>query len=289
MIETLRRNARTIFLLVLTGIVAVIWYATVWAESRQNLLITFFDVGQGDSILIEAPNGNQVLIDGGPSDVVLAKLGRALPFWDRSLDLVILTHPHADHLDGLVGVAKRYGITAVIESGVNHSIPEYEEWRRLLQEKGVRVVTARAGQRVQLSEHSYLDILTPFDNFEGKSPPDIHDAMVVAKLTHGSTTTLFMGDAEKSIEYRLLYSGTNVDSDILKVGHHGSKTSTSEDFLAAVSPRIAIISAGRKNRYGHPHQEIVDLLTRSGISIFRTDRDRDVVMESDGKELRIVR
>lgn len=261
-----------------------VWQAVFWAEvHRGRVFLHVFDVGQGDAILIEAPNGNQVLIDGGPDASVLAKLGAVLPFWDRSLDLVILTHPHADHLDGLVEVLKRYEVGAVLESGVSHSISEYEAWHELLEAKGVNVIIAKSGQTVRLSHAASLDVLTPFESFVGKSPKNIHDATVVLRLVYASTTALLMGDAERPLERQLIGAGTNLDVDVLKVGHHGSKTSTAEEFLRATTPRLAVISVGRKNRYGHPYQEVLDRLRAFGISVLRTDQDGDVTAVSDGR------
>ncbi len=272
------------YLIVMLGIGAgLVWSAVFTLEASSGFLrIHFFDVGQGDAIFIEAPNGNQVLVDGGPDNSVLAKLGDAMPFWDRSIDLVILTHPHADHLDGLIEVLKRYRVGMVIESGVNHSIPEYQEWRRILAEKRIRVVTAKAGQRLHISSDSYFDVLTPYENFAGDTLKDIHGASVIAKLTYGLSSILFTGDAEKRLEYQLIASGARLDADILKIGHHGSKTSTAEDFLKAVSPKAAVISAGRKNRYGHPHQDVLDRLVKSGIETLRTDTGGDITFISNG-------
>lgn len=281
------KHFKKILILALVISVTVVWYAVLYFENHRNSSITFFDIGQGDSIFIQAKNGNQVLIDGGPDSRVLAKLGQVMPFWDKSIDLLILTHPHADHLDGLLEVLKRYDVDKVLETGVNHSIPEYEEWGRLLKEKNVKVVIAKSGQRVLFSSSEYLDILSPLESFDRASPKNIHEAVIVSKLVFASTTALFMGDAEKSLEYRLLFSGLDLSADILKVGHHGSKTSTSEDFLRAVTPRLAIISAGKKNRYGHPYQEVLDRLRQSGVKIFRTDEEGDIVIASDGSEFKI--
>lgn len=267
-----------ILLVGLCGLVALIWYAVFYFESHRNFSLAFFDVGQGDSIFLQAPNGNQVLIDGGPSDAILAKLGRALPFWDRAIDLLILTHPHADHVTGFLDVLKRYAVGMVMESGVNYSTPEYAEWHALLKEKNIPVVIAKRGQRVHLSKGAYLDVLTPFEGFVGVSPNNVHDAMVVSKLHYASTTALLMGDAEKPLEYQLLSAGDNLKSDILKVGHHGSKTSTTEEFLHKVSPLIAVISVGRKNRYGHPHQDVIDRLRVAGVKILRTDQEGDILI-----------
>lgn len=267
--------------------VFIVWSAVFYAEARRGrVFLHVLDIGQGDAIFIEAPNGNQVLVDGGPDAAVVARLGEVMPFWDRSLDLLILTHPHADHLDGLLEVFKRYDVGAVLETGVNHTIPEYDEWHKLLGAKGVEAAVARVGQKARLAAGAYLDVLAPFEDWRGKSPKDIHDAMVVLKLVYASTTALLMGDAERPLERKLIASGADLDVDILKVGHHGSKTSTSEEFLRVATPDVAVISAGRKNRYGHPHQEVMDRLKSLGIATLRTDRDGGIVFASDGKSFR---
>ena len=266
-------------LAIITG---VVWYAVFTLENGRDLRMVVFDVGQGDSIFIEAPNGNQVLIDGGPSNAVLGKLGGAMPFWDRSIDLMVLTHPHADHIMGLVEVLKRYDVGMVIKSGVNYSTAEYRAWRTLLEQKHIPIMIARAGQKAHLASDIKLTILTPFESFVEKSPSNVHDAMVVSKLVYASSSALLTGDAEKYLEYRLLLSGADLRSDILKVGHHGSKTSTTEDFVRAISPRYAVISVGKKNRYSHPAQQTLDTLAKFNIKIFRIDQDGDVEFVSDG-------
>lgn len=260
-----------------------VWSAVFYTEAhRGRVFLHFLDVGQGDAIFIEAPNGNQVLVDGGPDSTVIARLGEVMPFWDRSIDLVVLTHPHADHLDGLVEVLKRYDVDLVMATGVNHTIPEYEEWHSLLRKKSVEVVTARAGQKVRLAENTHLNILAPLEDWKGKSPRDIHDAMVISKLIYASTAALLVGDAERPLERQLIASGTDINVDILKVGHHGSKTSTSAEFLRATSPGVAVISAGRRNRYGHPAQEVLDRLTSYGVAVYRTDTAGIIAFVSDG-------
>lgn len=281
--EKIRNNIKLLFLTVLIGIAVLVWYAVFYVEDRKNLLFTVFDVGQGDAIFLEIGR-TQILIDGGPDEKILSKLGRALPFWDRSLDALILTHPHADHLTGLLEVLKRYDVGMVFETKVNHSIPEYEEWHRVLRGKNIQTIIAEAGQKIHISQGAYITILAPRRHFIGESPKNIHDAMIVGKLHYGSRTLLLMGDAEKMLEYQMIFfEGASIDSDVLKVGHHGSKTSTNEEFLRVVSPEIAVISAGRKNRYGHPHQEVIDRLKNFGIQILRTDEKGDIRIISDGK------
>ncbi len=279
-----RQSLAFLFCISFALMCAVIWYAVYTLESGRNLAVHFFDIGQGDGIFIELPNHVQVLIDGGPNNSILSKLGSVMPFWDHTIDLVILTHPHADHVDGLIDVLKRYDVGTVIESGVAYATPDYNEWNKLLKEKNVHVVYARKGQQVQLSEKAMINILYPFEDMIGRRLSNVHDSMVVSKLSYGSTSVLLMGDGEKQIERKLIGLSA-LHADVLKAGHHGSKTSTTQEFLDAVHPKMAVISVGRKNRYGHPHQEVVDRILAAGISLFRTDTDGDVVLMSDGDHI----
>lgn len=262
----------------------LIWKEVFYLEDRRGrVFLHVFDVGQGDAMFIEAANGNQVLIDGGPDDRIMEKLAAVMPFWDRSIDLVILTHPHADHLDGLVGVMKRYRVGLVLESGVNHSIPEYGEWRNLIAEKNITRVLAKRGEMVKLGGGVSLNVLTPFQSFDRVTVKNVHDAAVVIKLEYASSSAVLMADAEAAVERKMIFAGDDLRAEVLKVGHHGSKTSTSKELLEAAKPRFAVISVGKKNRYGHPTQEILDRLADYGIKIYRTDRDGDVDFISDGK------
>ncbi len=273
------------FLCVYAAVCMLIWYGVYYIEAQHNLIIHFFDVGQGDGIFFELPNHVQVLIDGGPDSAIVSKLGSVMPFWDHTIDLVILTHPHADHVDGLIDVMKRYDVGMVIESGSFYGTPDYDEWNKLVKQKHTSVVYAHAGQYIALSHMARLNILYPQEEVVGKRFANVHDGMVVSNLSYGSTSVLFMGDAEKPIEYRMIASGISLAADILKVGHHGSKTSTTQEFLDAVHPKFAVISVGRKNHYGHPHQEIIDRIQTAGVDLFRTDINRDVEFMSDGKNI----
>ncbi len=277
------KNIKFYVLVLLFGASVFVWYAVFRVEQYTGkLFVDIFDVGQGDAIFFEG-GGNQVLIDGGPNNAVLSRLGEVMPVWDHSIDLLVLTHAHVDHVTGLIEVVKRYDVGMVLESGEQYQTSEYEEWHRLIREKHIPVVIAKKGEVIHLGNGIVLDVLSPFENAEGVSFKNPHDAMVTAKLIFNKASFLLMGDAEKMIEYRLVReSPLLLKSDVLKVGHHGSKTSSSEEFLSAVSPDIAVISLGRKNRYGHPHQEVLDRLHSFGIEVFRTDQDGDVKFISDG-------
>lgn len=261
-----------------------VWSAVFYVEAHRGLVyLHVLDVGQGDAIFIEAPNGNQVLIDGGPDNSVMARLGEVMPFWDRSIDLVILTHPHADHLDGLLEALKRYDVGMVMEPGVSHTIPEYGEWKRTVAAKGITRVVAKRGETVRLGDSAKLEILSPFDNFEDVVVENVHDAVVVVRLEHASSSALLMADAEAPLERRLAAAAGDMRAEVLKVGHHGSKTSTSEWLLTAVRPRYAAISVGRKNRYGHPVAAVLRRLSNFGIETHRTDEEGSITFRSDGR------
>ncbi|MEK7636677.1 MAG: ComEC/Rec2 family competence protein [Patescibacteria group bacterium] len=269
-----------IFILVSGAI--ILWQAVFYYEARfQKLFVYALDVGQGDALFIEAPGGNQILIDGGPDKTVVTRLGEVMLPWDRFIDVVVLTHPHADHISGLLEVLKRYQVGRVIESSAPHSIPEYSEWRKIIEDKKIPVTIATRGQ-ILFAGKLQMKILYP-ENDTDRNSGDPHSAMVVLKMEYGSTTALLMGDAEKKIEYKLASFGDDLSVDLLKIGHHGSKTSTSEFFLSRVRPRYAVISVGRKNRYGHPYKEVLDRLQANGIKIFRTDLLGTIIFMSDGR------
>lgn len=239
-----------------------------------SVRIDFLDVGQGSAILVSAPNGNQVLIDGGPSDAVLAKLGEELPLGDRKIELLILTHPDSDHLSGLVEVLKRYDVGQILESGIADSSAEYRAWDELITQKKIPVVFASAGQNIAIADNLAIKILYPLGKINGQQFKNTNATSLVGKIIYGQNSVLFTGDAEEQTEQPLLRLGADLRADILAVGHHGSKNSTGADFLAAVAPEIAIIQVGRNNRYGHPTAEVLEKLKE--LAVWRTDLDGDI-------------
>lgn len=313
----------------------------------NHLRVYFFNVGQGDASLIQQGNF-QILIDGGPNAGIVQKLGDVLPFNDREIELMILTHPHADHLTGQIEILRRYKVKKVLYTGVIHTTDEYLEWLEEIKKQDIPMEIAKAGAQyviaseVQRSEaipsdkegdrhapqdaglamtpSAILNILYPFDDLSGQrvagQAPDsggLNDTSMVARLIYGQTSFLFMGDASSEVEEELLSSHFTVDSSrfcneetndcqpitnnlitnnsrlsatVLKVGHHGSRFSTSKEFVEAVQPKYAVIQVG-KNDYGHPAFRTLWRLEEAGTQVFRTDKDGDVTFASDGKEIEV--
>ena len=262
---------------------AILILAWVWffVEEKQEFLeIDFYDVGQGDAIFIETPKGKQILVDGGPDLTILEKLGRELPFWDRYIDLVILTHPEYDHIGGLIEVIKRYKVGGILTTGVVRDTAEYRKWQRIIEQENIPIYIAQAGKVIDLGSNIKLVILHPFENLAGQEIKRANNVSIVAQLVYKDFELLLTGDIEKKIEKALVNSGTNLESDILKVPHHGSKTSSTKNFIQAVNPIIAVIQAGKDNPYGHPHQSVLDTL--SNITTFCTGQNGDIEILSDG-------
>ena len=259
-----------------------IWLAIFEATPASKIKVDFFDVGQGSAIFLSAPGGNQVLIDGGPSDAILTKLGENLPLFDKKIELLILTHPDADHLNGLIEVLKKYEVGAVLENGIADSSAGYAFWHQLLKEKRVPVFIAHRGQTIKIADNFQIKILAPLAEIAGQSFSNTNNTSVVGKIIYGRNSILFAGDAEKVEEAQLIFSRADLKARILTIGHHGSKNSSGADFLAAVGAQTAVIQVGLNNRYGHPAQETLDRLKNE--KIWRTDLEGDIVFECDLKE-----
>jgi len=244
-------------------------------EKKEFLTVAFLDVGQGDAIYIQAPNGNDMLIDGGGSEGVLRSLSKVMAPSDRNIDVVFATHPDQDHIGGLVSVLDRYTVSNFFDPGVVNNTLVYRELAKRVAEK-TNYVVARKGMKIFLQENVVAEILFPDRKIEG----DTNNASIVLKISYGTTDILLTGDAGKGVERHLLKQ--NIESEILKAGHHGSKTSSDPLFLSAVSPEYAIISAGKENRYGHPSREVLDALASVGAKIFQTSEEGTIVFVSDG-------
>lgn len=271
-----------IFVLALLFLSAVfVWYA-IAVETKNGLEVAFLNVGQGDAIFIRAPNGNQMLIDGGPNKSVLRQLSKMIPFYDRTIDGIILTHPHLDHYGGLNEVMDNYKIGFEIDPGIKNEDAGFARFENLIKKNEIKRFYGKRGMKINLGEDLSVEILLPSLNEKNVSP---HDGMIVARLVYKNNSFLLTGDMEKNLENYLLLFWGNLKSDVLKIAHHGSRTSTSEAFLGRVDPYFAVISAGAKNKYGHPHKEVLDRLEIFGVPLLRTDEKGLIKIKSDGDEI----
>ncbi len=281
----LRRLLRPSSLVLLTVLTLGVISLASLPDGRLHLAM--LDVGQGDAILVETPSGATLLIDGGPDpDLALRRIGESLPFFHRRLDVVLLTHPHQDHVAGLVEVLRRYEVGLVLDSGRAFDNPTYARFRELARrEPGARLIDARAGQRLQLDQRTSFTILYPTQADANAPLPDddINNASVVGLLRCGAFSALLSGDAEAPVEARLLERGLVGRVDVLKVGHHGSKSSSSPPMLAALQPAEALISDGIDNDYGHPSPKTLAALAAIGARVHRTDLEGSVEVVSDGR------
>ncbi len=278
--EAIRLRLMSLFVLV-CGAAIVWWWPTVSLPAEEaHLKVHFLDVGQGDAIFIESPTGVQVLIDGGPNAGVLEALSQQLSFFDRTIDVVLATHPDTDHVGGLVDVIERYEVGAVIMTENRGDSLAANAFADAVIAEGAAVTYARRGQRYDLGGGAVLEILFPETN---PASLENNTASIIAQLQYGDVEFMLTGDAPKSIEeYLVLTHGAYLESDVLKVGHHGSRTSTSELFLAEVNPTFAVISAEKDSRYGHPHVEVTDALFNAGVVSYATAEVGTVTFVSDG-------
>lgn len=263
--------------------------ASVAAASMPDdrLHVSFLNVGEGDAILLQK-GSQQVLVDGGPSPQELGTgLGAQMPFWDRTIELVILTHPHADHIAGLVDVLQRYKVGRVLYTYFeNYESPLYEEWVDLIKEKDIKYTIAQAGQELDLGDGVKIQVLNPQTPLLTGTESDIDNNGVVLHITMGRASFLLTADIGWETEFELINRRTDLVSTVLKVAHHGSETSSTLSFLAAVAPEVAVISVG-ENSYGHPSPEVLARLEQrlGAENIFRTDERGAIEFITDGQKL----
>ncbi len=238
--------------IVLVGLATVTLLFVVGAPGLADgkLHVYFLDVGQGDAIFVKTGSGRQILIDGGPDNTILRRLGEIMPFYDKSLDLVVATHPDADHLAGLVSVLEKYRVDQILETGLACATSLCRGWEETKEKEDARVALAYREQEVEAGDNVSLLVLHPFESQKGKILTKRNNGGIVLKLLYGSQSVLLTADIEKQIENKLVLSQADLDADFLKIAHHGSKTSTTDSFLKAVSPLAAFIEVGEHNRYG---------------------------------------
>lgn len=257
--------------------------ASGFSFDQTNVFITALDVGQGDALLLQFPQSQEVLIDGGPNGSVNAKLGRHMPFLDRSIDMVVLTHPDGDHITGLVDVIKNYRIDRILMPPVSRDTQVYHAFRTIATERGIPIIEAHPGQIFTFASGVQLQILASGDQDDLDAGVPLNDSSIVARMVYHDFDALFTGDASSVIEQELVSAYPDLSVDLLKIGHHGSRFSTSKAFLESIKPSIALISVGRGNPYGHPHRETIQRLQEAGVRTVRTDEQGDLTIRTDGK------
>ncbi len=278
-------------------LVAVLFILNIFAWKEvfaivgpNYLTVSVLDVGQGDSIFIQTPAMRTVLIDGGPDAQVMTRLQKLLPFWENHLDVVVLTHPDADHLNGLLYVLQKYKVDYIVWTGVVRNGAQYEKWIELVskaKENGTKIVIVKLGDQIK-NGNVLMNIVNPFEDVSGQYlKTTTNETGIIMEVSYKENYFLLTADVGFKTEQMLLKNKVDINSDVLKVGHHGSKYSTGEEFLRAVNPKIAVISVGGKNTYGHPTAEVLQKLEKFGIKTFRTDQDGTVQMLSDGNNIQV--
>lgn len=272
--------------LVICAVFDVLIWNSILASLTKSTKLYFLDVGQGDSQLIVLPGNTlgapiKILSDAGPDGTVVTRLAKILPPTDRYIDLLVLSHPQADHFNGFIEVMKQYEVGALLFNGREGTAQSWQEFESVVKEKHIPVIIAGEGDSVSYASNT-LQFLAP--NATDLKSKELNDTMVVGLLTSNNAKALFTGDIGEKIEAELVKK-YNLDIDVLKVGHHGSKTSSSNLFLAATTPKVAVIQVGAKNHYGHPTKEALARLAASGARIYRNDKNGTIEVDIDGAYL----
>ena len=247
----------------------------------SELMISYMDVGQGDAAYIKV-NGNDILIDAGPRSNSKELLEQLKAKNIDDFELVIATHPHEDHIGGMVDVFKEYEVKTFYSPKITHTTKTYENLVKAVKDEGLKTKELKGGMVIDLGEGAKFEVFTP----QKSEYEELNDYSPIMKLSFGDTSYLFTGDAEKLAEEEALAKyKTSLDSDVIKFGHHGSSSSSSNAFIEAVSPKYGIISCAKDNKYGHPHSETLDIIKKYNIKTFRTDTDGEIILTSDGKSI----
>lgn len=277
----------TFSVLVLILLNTLVYSAIYIEETRPPLTVTFFDVGQGDATLIEAENGNRMLIDVGGGAKTASVIAESLPFYDQSIDVVAISHPHADHLDGLTPMLEYVDVGVVLDSGSGYRTSVVEDYNSAIDNHGVDRVYARRGMHIRLSEDVFATVLFPDRNTHEMDPDS---ASMWLKLNHKDISFLFTGDAFSTIEsYMADLDGKYLESEVFHAGHHGSRTSNSLDLLMTVMPEYTVVSASEDNSYGHPHEEVLERFDYVGAETLKTFLEGDIVFVSTSDGLEVIK
>lgn len=251
----------------------------------EKLKVHYIDVGQGDSIFIQLPNGQTSLIDGGPGSSSKTVVNYLKKQNVKKIDYLVVTHPHEDHIGGLPEVIKNFDIGKIYMPDVTHTTKAFENLLVAIKNKGKKITITKAGDVLIDEKNIKYEALAP----NSDSYDNLNNYSIVLKLKYKNNAFLFMGDAEKPSEDEILAAGYDIKADVIKVGHHGSNSSSGGKFITNVSPKHAVVSCGKGNSYGHPHKETVNRFIGNNIKLYRTDRDGTIVFTSDGDKIAVVK
>ncbi len=262
----------------------------VQTQSLGKLRLVFCDVGQGDGMLLITPSGKDIVVDGGPGTKIVDCLGENLPFWDRTIEMVVLTHPQKDHMEGLLSVLSRYKVKMIATTGVENETELFKAWQTAIKAEGARIYTPKAGDRLVLDsvrgQTSSMDVLWPtsekLEIWKLAGLSELNKSSVVLRLEMDGFCAYLTGDIPKEILEGLI-DGT---CQVLKISHHGSKTGTNQEILDSIDPKVAIIQVG-KNSFGHPHKEVLEMLGSKGVKIYRNDINGVIELKSDGDNYKV--
>ena len=284
------KKVKSLPTLVIILVIALLSYLMTNEESKQVSTITnsgfevsFIDVGQGDSAFIITPEGKTLLIDAGEKDFADDVISHLENKNIEKIDVLVATHPHSDHIGGLEEVVKSFDIGEIYMPKASHTSSAYKGLLETIGEKGYRVKTAKNGVCINLGNNINAKFLSPFDG----EYENLNNASAVLKITYGDISFLFTGDIEAEAEKAMCEAGLDLKSTVLKMPHHGSSTSSTKQFVQAVSPQTAVISLGKDNEYGHPHSQIVERYEAQGVKIYRTDKSGTITIRTDGKQFAV--
>ncbi len=275
------RKNYSLLVLVLILLVVNVYLFRLDTHSRQtSLTLAMLDIGQGDAIFIESPSGTQILFDAGPAHKILGSLSKVMSPFDRTIDAIVITNPDADHIGGFAEVLKKYKVGMVFESGTINDSSTYKNLRKEIEKQKIPDILAKSGMKLDLGGGVLINVLFPNQDVSTWSS---NDGSIVARLLYGGTSVMLTGDATMKTEKIILdkFKKEDLQSVILKVGHHGSRTSSSDTFVKIVAPKYALISLGKENKYGHPHPEVLDVLSEIRAKILRTDMLGTIIMKCD--------
>ncbi len=278
----LREYIRWYVLVTLVFISAVLWSVVIHENHHGILTFAVLNIGQGDALFIESPTGTHILIDGGPDRVLLSELPHVMPWYDKHIDMFIVTNPDKDHYEGFIEMLRNYSVDAVMESGTHSPTPTYAVLEKEIANKHIPEFFGRRGETIDIGGGAYIYILFPDRDVSKLSS---NDGSLVMRLVYGDTSVMLQGDSTAKIEHYLFgLDGQNLKSTILKAGHHGSRTSSTEEYVKAVSPQWTVMSSGIANSYGHPHKETLDTMEKLKIPALDTCTMGRIIFYSNGKD-----